>query len=165
MKPIRFLLSVLLPVHILPFTHNQIRISPLRLVELTSIPSRYTKFKVSIASQKSPDVIDSGEYISTATATTTTTKESGAPPNPLAIESNLLEPLQQEVLDAPDLKKILRFALPAIGVWLCNPLLSLIDTSCVGLLSGTAQQAALNPATAVTDYGALLAVRVHLSIS
>jgi hypothetical protein len=63
-------------------------------------------------------------------------------------------------IDAPDLKKIIFFALPAIGVWLCNPLLSLIDTSCVGLLSGTTQQAALNPATAVTDYGALLAVRL-----
>jgi hypothetical protein len=34
----------------------------------------------------------------------------------------------------------------------------MIDTSAVGLLSGTAQQAALNPAVAVTDYGALLMV-------
>lgn len=46
--------------------------------------------------------------------------------------------------------------MPAIGVWLCGPLLSLIDTSTVGLLAGTAQQAALNPAVAVTDYAALL---------
>jgi Na+-driven multidrug efflux pump len=52
--------------------------------------------------------------------------------------------------------KILKFAVPAIGVWLCGPLLSLIDTSSVGMLSGTVQQAALNPAVAVTDYGALL---------
>jgi hypothetical protein len=48
------------------------------------------------------------------------------------------------------------FAVPAIGVWLCSPLLSLIDTSSVGLLAGTAQQAALNPAVAVTDYSARL---------
>jgi Na+-driven multidrug efflux pump len=41
-------------------------------------------------------------------------------------------------------------------VWLCGPLLSLIDTSAVGLFSGTIQQAALNPAVAVTDYAALL---------
>lgn len=59
-------------------------------------------------------------------------------------------------VDAPEVKKILKFAIPAIGVWLCSPLLSLIDTSAVGLLSGTAQQAALNPAVAVTDYAALL---------
>jgi Na+-driven multidrug efflux pump len=54
----------------------------------------------------------------------------------------------------PSARDILRFCIPAIGVWLCSPLLSLIDTSTVGLLAGTAQQAALNPATAVTDYSA-----------
>lgn len=59
-------------------------------------------------------------------------------------------------VDVPRVRDILRFAIPAIGVWLCSPLLSLIDTSAVGLLSGTSQQAALNPAVAVTDYGALL---------
>ena len=32
----------------------------------------------------------------------------------------------------------------------------MIDTAAVGLLSGTSQQAALNPAVSVTDYGALV---------
>jgi len=59
-------------------------------------------------------------------------------------------------IDSPSVMKILKFAIPAIGVWLCGPLLSLIDTSAVGLFSGTVQQAALNPAVAVTDYAALL---------
>ena len=59
---------------------------------------------------------------------------------------------------APSVRKILKFAIPAIGVWLCGPILSLIDTSAVGVLSGTVQQAALNPAVAVTDYAALLIV-------
>ncbi len=49
-------------------------------------------------------------------------------------------------------KRIAKFAIPAVGIWLCSPLLSVIDTSAVGLLSGTLQQAALNPAVAVTDY-------------
>mmetsp|Transcript_8452 Transcript_8452/g.15941 ORF Transcript_8452/g.15941 Transcript_8452/m.15941 type:complete len:705 (+) Transcript_8452:427-2541(+) len=62
----------------------------------------------------------------------------------------------EEIVEAPKLSKIIKFAIPAIGVWMCSPLLSLIDTSSVGLLSGTAQQAALNPAVAVTDYSALL---------
>jgi len=35
----------------------------------------------------------------------------------------------------------------------------MIDTSAVGLYSGTAQQAALNPAVAVTDYSARTLVR------
>jgi Na+-driven multidrug efflux pump len=59
-------------------------------------------------------------------------------------------------IETPSVGKILKFAVPAVGVWLCSPLLSLIDTSSVGLLSGTIQQAALNPAVAVTDYAALL---------
>jgi len=58
--------------------------------------------------------------------------------------------------DFPSVKRILVFATSATGVFLCGPLLSLIDTSSVGLLSGTAQQAALNPAVAVTDYAALV---------
>merc|ERR1719445_749472 len=37
----------------------------------------------------------------------------------------------------PKLLPILRFALAATGVWLCSPILSMIDTSAVGLLSGT----------------------------
>ncbi len=62
----------------------------------------------------------------------------------------------KETIDVPNMAKIIKFAIPAVGVWLCSPLLSLIDTSSVGLLSGTAQQAALNPAVAVTDYSAML---------
>lgn len=57
---------------------------------------------------------------------------------------------------APTVRKIFQFAIPAIGVWLCGPLLSMIDTAAVGLFAGTVQQAALNPAVAVTDYAALL---------
>ncbi|VEU43230.1 unnamed protein product [Pseudo-nitzschia multistriata] len=63
-------------------------------------------------------------------------------------------------IPTPGVGKILRFAVPAIGVWLCSPLLSLIDTSAVGVLSGTVQQAALGPAVAVTDYAALLIVSI-----
>lgn len=70
-------------------------------------------------------------------------------PKPSAVET-------ETTIEAPSVKKILKFAIPAIGVWLCGPMLSLIDTSAVGLLSGTAQQAALNPAVAVTEYAALL---------
>mmetsp|Transcript_29341 Transcript_29341/g.33690 ORF Transcript_29341/g.33690 Transcript_29341/m.33690 type:complete len:812 (-) Transcript_29341:408-2843(-) len=63
---------------------------------------------------------------------------------------------EEDVIEVSSIGKIVKFAIPACGVWLCSPLLSLIDTSSVGLLSGTIQQAALNPAVAVTDYGALL---------
>ena len=63
----------------------------------------------------------------------------------------------KSILDStPSVPKILRYTIPAIGIWLCSPVLSMIDTAAVGLLSGTAQQAALNPAVSVTDYGALV---------
>mmetsp|Transcript_7440 Transcript_7440/g.12638 ORF Transcript_7440/g.12638 Transcript_7440/m.12638 type:complete len:518 (-) Transcript_7440:52-1605(-) len=64
--------------------------------------------------------------------------------------------LKAEEADHPSVKKIIQFTLPAIGVWLCSPVLSMIDTASVGMLAGTAQQAALNPAVSVTDYGAIL---------
>jgi len=57
---------------------------------------------------------------------------------------------------SPGVLNIAKFALPAIGVWLCGPLLSLIDTAIVGLFAGTNHQAALSPAVALTDYAALL---------
>lgn len=71
-------------------------------------------------------------------------------------EQEALSVSSEVSVEAPSVQKIIRFAIPAVGVWLCSPLLSLIDTSAVGLLSGTAQQAALNPAAAVTEYSALL---------
>ena len=67
-----------------------------------------------------------------------------------------VEPLSS--IETPSVGKILQYTLTAIGVWLCSPVLSMIDTAAVGLLSGTAQQAALNPAVSVTDYGALVVV-------
>ncbi len=75
--------------------------------------------------------------------TTTSVSISSSPAN--LIENN-----------TPTVFKILKYTIPAIGVWLCSPVLSMIDTASVGLLSGTAQQAALNPAVSVTDYGALV---------
>lgn len=79
-----------------------------------------------------------------------------------ALESSTSSPVKEveitkpKPLPYPTVAKILKFAIPSIGVYLCSPLLSLIDTSSVGLLSGTTQQAALSPAVAITDYGALL---------
>ncbi|GMH72161.1 hypothetical protein TrRE_jg12717, partial [Triparma retinervis] len=42
-----------------------------------------------------------------------------------------------------------------MAVWLCGPVLSLIDTSAVGVFSGTVQQAALSPAVSIVDYTSL----------
>ncbi|AES89226.1 putative multi antimicrobial extrusion protein [Medicago truncatula] len=49
------------------------------------------------------------------------------------------------------MKEIVKFTGPAMGLWLCDPLMSLIDTAVVGQGSST-ELAALGPATVVCDY-------------
>ena len=68
---------------------------------------------------------------------------------------------EKQTIDAPTVQNIIKFAIPAIGIWLCGPVLSLIDTSAVGMMSGTSQLAALNPAITITDDGALLVVSIE----
>lgn len=107
-----------------------------------------------------PDLIEQLEF--SATCAPNATAGLGTPfvveeiPEILSASSVVGESVAATKLEPPSVSKILKFAIPAIGVWLCGPLLSLIDTSAVGLFSGTVQQAALNPAVAVTDYAALL---------
>lgn len=69
-------------------------------------------------------------------------------------EQHQQELQQPTIISAPSIIDIVKFAIPAIGVYLCSPLLSMIDTSSVGLFCGTLQQAALNPAVTITDYSA-----------
>lgn len=63
---------------------------------------------------------------------------------------------KEDALKVPSVRTILNFALPATAIFLCNPFLSMIDTSTVGLLAGTSQQAALNPAVSLTEYSTRL---------
>lgn len=60
----------------------------------------------------------------------------------------------------PPRSELVRFALPALGIWLGSPLLSLVDTSAVGLSAaagaGASQLAALGPATTFCDGAAYL---------
>jgi len=48
-------------------------------------------------------------------------------------------------------RKMMGFAIPALGIFLCNPLLSNIDNAFVGKTVGTMGLAALSPATICTD--------------
>ena len=97
-----------------------------------------------------------GSFANDTVATTSTFAEDLV--DIIPAEEVVGEAITKSDFDAPPVLTILKFAIPAVGVWLCSPLLSLIDTSAVGVLSGTVQQAALNPAVAVTDYAALLIV-------
>lgn len=50
-------------------------------------------------------------------------------------------------------KSIVSMTFPLLLVWLAAPMMSLIDTSVVGLTSGVFEQAALGPSTALCDVG------------
>jgi len=70
------------------------------------------------------------------------------------INEETLEPIEQ--VSTSDKKKaskreMLGFAIPALGIYLANPLLSNIDNSFVGKTVGTHGLAALSPATICTD--------------
>jgi len=57
----------------------------------------------------------------------------------------------------PGIRELAAFCLPTLSIWLSSPLLSLIDTSIVGLkASGVHQLAALAPSTKLCDYVAFL---------
>ena len=104
------------------------------------------------ALQENSDIFQTPVLASNALTSTTTDDDS-----PSGYEDNIEVNESEEGEDnAGGVRNILRFAIPAIGVWLCGPLLSCIDTAAVGLLSGTMNQAALSPAVAITDYSVLL---------
>ncbi|KAL5788606.1 hypothetical protein ACOSP7_005555 [Xanthoceras sorbifolium] len=60
------------------------------------------------------------------------------------------------------MKEIVKFTAPATGLWICGPLMSLIDTAVIGQGSSI-ELAALGPATVVCDY--LTYVFMFLSIA
>lgn len=64
-------------------------------------------------------------------------------------EEKLLE--NEEDVNEASKRQMLGFAIPALGIFLCNPLLSNIDNAFVGRMSGTSGLAALSPATICTD--------------
>ncbi|KAK7312302.1 hypothetical protein VNO77_36070 [Canavalia gladiata] len=64
-------------------------------------------------------------------------------------ESEKNEIAEQSMWD--QMKEIVMFTGPAMGLWLCDPLMSLIDTAVVGQGSST-ELAALGPATVLCDY-------------
>jgi len=84
-----------------------------------------------------------------------------------ALESSTSSPVKEteitkpQPLPYPTVAKILKFAIPSIGVYLCSPLLSLIDTSSVGLLSGTTQQAAQSSRSYYRLWSTLGSIHVH----
>jgi Na+-driven multidrug efflux pump len=53
--------------------------------------------------------------------------------------------------DSSSKRSLLRFAIPALGIYLSNPLLSNIDNIFVGRTAGTKALAAMSPATTLTD--------------
>eukprot|EP00977_Amphora_coffeiformis_P013942 scaffold3806_cov169-Amphora_coffeaeformis.AAC.18 len=51
----------------------------------------------------------------------------------------------------PSFRDCLAFALPALGIYACPPLMSLIDASFIGRLASSVELAALGPASSISD--------------
>lgn len=54
--------------------------------------------------------------------------------------------------DEPDWRAIVRFAAPALLIFIANPVLTLIDSAFVGSVGGSTAQAALSPAAVILDF-------------
>lgn len=72
-----------------------------------------------------------------------------------APKSRLVKQHRAAKVDVPTDAELRKFALPALALWVAGPVLTLIDTSAVGISAGAAQSAveiaALGPATSVCD--------------
>ena len=69
-------------------------------------------------------------------------------------ESTSLKTLNNNTISyppTPSFRECLAFALPALGIYICPPLMSLIDASFIGRLSTSLELAALGPASTISD--------------
>mmetsp|Transcript_50339 Transcript_50339/g.96136 ORF Transcript_50339/g.96136 Transcript_50339/m.96136 type:complete len:704 (+) Transcript_50339:89-2200(+) len=69
----------------------------------------------------------------------------------LVPEVDVVEEVEEENLDPLTLKQVVTFALPAMGAVLADPLMSLVDTACVGQMSSIGL-AALGPNTTIFGF-------------
>jgi len=116
--------------------------SALEEQELLPVPPLDLSDEGSAANDVDAILAASGEAVAAAEASLSSSVRVSRPSE--SSSTTVAEPLEsatanEAALASPSVGKILRFAVPAIGVWLCGPLLSLIDTSSVGMLSGTIQ--------------------------
>jgi Na+-driven multidrug efflux pump len=63
----------------------------------------------------------------------------------------LLRLIPDGLMESRHMKEIMALALPAFGTILADPLMSLIDTACVGQ-AGSLQLAAMGPITAIFNF-------------
>ena len=68
----------------------------------------------------------------------------------LPTTSTLSSSLSPQYPTTPTLRECLAFALPALGIYICPPLMSLIDASFIGR-SSSVELAALGPASSISD--------------
>ena len=98
-------------------------------------------------------------YAIIAAFASTATGFATVPRRQLAKRQQRTSPLRAEVADTetpePTLRELASFAGPAVVLWISGPLLTLIDTSAVGLASGAKDSAleiaALGPGGSVCD--------------
>ena len=80
-------------------------------------------------------------------------------PRPIAGTSSLVvqNGRKEKEIDFPalTLRQVVKFAVPALGAVLCDPVMTLVDTACVGRISAT-YLAALGPNTSIFGFVAMI---------
>ncbi|CAB9526033.1 Protein DETOXIFICATION [Seminavis robusta] len=69
----------------------------------------------------------------------------------LTEDATALAPPPPQYPPTPTLRECLAFTLPALGIYTCPPLMSLIDASFIGRLSSSLELASLGPASTISD--------------
>jgi hypothetical protein len=88
---------------------------------------------------------------SMTTTTTTTMCHNTTTTELIANTTNTITTNSSSSSSSSSKREMLAFAIPALGIYLCNPLLSNIDNAFVGQTMGTIGLAALSPATICID--------------
>ena len=78
-----------------------------------------------------------------------------SPPAQAPVSSEVTPPAQAPVSET-DLRSVIKFAAPALGIFAANPIMTLIDSAFVGSSAGAVGQAALSPCSVVLDFPMLI---------
>lgn len=116
---------------------------PRAIVSKCGLPTAATSIRMTANEQGGEEeTSDSGPPEPTANAALVSASSASSSPS---------SSIQTQTPRTASKREMLKFALPALGIYLANPLLSNIDNSFVGKTVGTQGLAALSPATICTD--------------
>lgn len=126
--------------------------------------------KVSMSSSVGGEIVDTASSEQASTPIDTAIKIDDTTVSSLLNVSSDISSVATTVIPSPHIpsyKELIGFAVPTLGIWLLQPILSLIDTSVVGLSKSTniAELAAIGPGVAWVDSTTYLCYSIGMSFT